>query len=62
MALPLQCDLVEYKVQYGGKWEQQQNRTSLDQLRVQHKCTVMGEINGILLQLPVSTLQGPSTV
>ena len=52
------CVLAECKVHHIGKWEQQQHRTSLDHLRVQHKCTVMGEINGNILKLPVSTLQG----
>ena len=33
-------------------------KTSLDQLFVQHKCPVIGEINGVCLVLPVSTLQG----
>ena len=40
------CVLVYRKVQHRGKWEQQQLRTSLDQLFVQHKCTAMGKING----------------
>ena len=52
------CVLAECKVHHIGKWEQQQHGTSLDHLRVQHKCTVMGEINGNILKLPVSTLQG----
>ena len=51
----------ECKGQQHGKWEQQQLTTSLDKLRVQQKRTVMGEINGNILHLPVSTLQGPST-
>ena len=57
---PIGCVLVERKAQNRGKWEQQQHRTSLDQLLVQHKCTVMGKINGKYLQLPFPTLQGPS--
>ena len=40
------CVLAECRVQHSGKWEQQQHRTSFDQLFVQHKCTVMGKING----------------
>ena len=37
------CVLVERKAQHRGKKEQQQHRTSLDQLLVQHECTVMGK-------------------
>ena len=33
-------------------------KTSLDQLFVQYKCTVMDEINGHYLQLPLFSLQG----
>ena len=33
-------------------------KTSLDQLFVQYKCTVMGDINGHYLQLPLFSLQG----
>ena len=40
------CVLVECKALHSGKWKQQQHRTSLDQLRRQHKCTVMGKIYG----------------
>ena len=36
---------------------QQQHKTSLDQLHVQQKCSVSGEINGICLLLPVFTPQ-----
>ena len=35
---PIACVLIECRVQYGGKWEQQQQRTNLDQLRIQHRC------------------------
>ena len=55
---PIGCVFVERKAQYKGKWEQYQHRTSLDKLVVQHKRTVMGEINGNMLQLPFSTIQG----
>ena len=54
---PIAWVLTECKTQHSGKWRQQQHRTSLDQLRVLHKCTVTGELNGILLLHPVSTLQ-----
>ena len=37
-------------------------KTSLDQLFVQHLCTVMDEFNGNNLQLPTIPLQGPSTL
>ena len=47
------CVLKQCKAKHSGKGEQQQKRTSFDQLRVQHKCTIMGEINGNILQLPV---------
>ena len=50
--------LVECKGQHNGKWEQQQHRTILDQLRIQHKCKVMGEMNEKKLLLPVFTQQG----
>ena len=33
-------------------------KTSLDQLFVQYKCTVMADINGHYLQLPLFSLQG----
>ena len=55
---PNGCVLVEKKAQHRGKWQQQQHRTSLDQLLVQHKCTVMDEMNGNCEQLPFSTLRG----
>ena len=55
---PIACVLVECKAQHNGKWNQQQHRTSLDQLRVQDMCTVMGKIYGNVLQLLVSILQG----
>ena len=55
---PIGCVLVECKAQLSGEWEQHQHRTSLDQLGVQYKCTVKGEMNGNLLQLPVHTPQG----
>ena len=35
---PIACVLVECKAQHSGKLEQQQHRTSLDQLCVLHKC------------------------
>ena len=38
---PIGCVPVECKAQLSGEWEQHQHRTSLDQLGVQHKCTVM---------------------
>ena len=59
---PIDGVLVERKAQLRGKGEQQQQRTSLDQLLVQHKCTVMGKMNGNYLQLPLSSLQGPSSL
>ena len=59
---PKVCVLVGWKAQQSGKEEKQQHRTSLDQLFVQHKCTVMGKINGNYLLLPFSSLQGPSTL
>ena len=37
------CVLVKRKAQHRGKKVQQQHKTSLDQLLVQHKCTVMGK-------------------
>ena len=40
---PIVYVLVDGKAQHRGKWEQQQHRTSLDQLLVQHKCTVIGK-------------------
>ena len=40
------CVIVERKAQYRGKWEKQQHRTSMDQLEVQHECTVKGGMNG----------------
>ena len=40
--------------QCSGKWELKQHRTSLDQLRIKQKCTIIGEINGFFLQPPVS--------
>ena len=43
---PIACVPAEYKAKHSGKWEQQQHRTSLDQLCVQHKCAVNGKING----------------
>ena len=55
---PIVCVLVEWKAQDSGKWEQQQHRTSLDQLLVQHKCTFMVEMNGKYLKLPFSALTG----
>ena len=36
--------LLERKAQHRGKWEQKQLRTSLDQLPVQHKYTVMDKM------------------
>ena len=54
---PIGCVLVERKAQHRGKLEQQQHRTSLDQLLVQHKCTVVDKMNGNYLQLPYSSLQ-----
>ena len=55
---PIVCVLVECKAQPSAKWEQQQHRTSLDQISIQCKSTVMVEINGHFCQLPVSTLKG----
>ena len=49
---PVACVLVERKAQHRGKWKQQQHRTSLHQVLVQHKCTVEGKMNGKYLQLP----------
>ena len=43
---PIGCVLVECKAQLSGEREQLQHRTSLDQLGVQYKCTVKGEMNG----------------
>ena len=54
---PITFVIVECKAQHSGEWKQQQHRTSLNELSVQHKCTVMGEMNEISLQLPVYTLQ-----
>ena len=45
---PIGCVLVEWKAQHREFWEQLQHRTSLDQLFVQHKCTVMGQLNGTM--------------
>ena len=59
---PIGCVLVERKAQHRGKWEKQQHRTSLDQLQVQHKCTAKAGMNGNYLQLPFSSLQGPSSL
>ena len=61
---PIGCLLVERKGQLKGKLEQQQHRTSLDQLLVQHKCTVMGKINTKkkLFTAPVFPLKGPSSL
>ena len=59
---PIGCVLVERKAQHRGKWEQHQHRTSLDQLKVKHKCTVWGGMNGNYLQLPFSSQQGPSSL
>ena len=59
---PIGCVPVECKAQLSGEWEQQQHRTSLDQLGVQHKCTVMGEMYGNLLHLPFNSIQGPSSL
>ena len=39
-----------------GQGEQHQHRSSLDQLHIQHKCIVRGEMIGYFLLLPVSTL------
>ena len=41
-----QTSIAKRKVQHRGKWEQQQQRTNLDELLVQHECTVMDKING----------------
>ena len=49
---PIGCVLVEMKAQHREKWEPQKYRTSLDQLKVKHKCTVNGGLNGNYLQLP----------
>ena len=54
---PIACVPVEFKAKRRGKWEQQQQRTSLDQLCIQHKWTVMGEMNDNLMPLPVLPLQ-----
>ena len=37
-------------------------QNSFEQLLVQHKCTVMGKMDGIYLQVPYSSLQGPSSL
>ena len=55
-ASPIDCVLVERKAQHREKWEQQQYKTSLDQLEVKHKCTVKGGLNRNYLQLPFSPL------
>ena len=52
------CVLIECKDQHSGKWEQQQHRTSSNQLCIQQKCTAMREMNGKCWHLPVSTLHG----
>ena len=49
--------IVECKAEHRGEWEIQQHRTSLDQLGVQHKCTVIGEMNDNFLKLSLSTLE-----
>ena len=59
---PIGCALVEWKAQHREFWEQLQHRTSLDQLFVQHKCIVLGQLNGNYLHLPYSILQGLSTL
>ena len=58
---PIACVLVECKSQHSGKWEQQQHRNSLDHLRVQHKFTVMGEMNAApsFHSTGISNLRGP---
>ena len=38
---PIACVLIECKTKHSGKWEQQKHRTSLDQLHIQHKATVI---------------------
>ena len=52
------CVLVECNAQHSGKWKQQQQGPSLDQVRVYG----YGWNQWNFLQLPVSTLQGPSTL
>ena len=59
---PMFCVLVERKAWHRGKWEQQQHRTSLAQLLVQHKRTVMAKMNGYYLYLLFSSLQRPSSL
>ena len=41
---PIACVLVECKAKHSEKWEQQHHRTRSDQLLIQHKYTVIGEI------------------
>ena len=55
---PIGCVLVERKAQHKGKRQQQQHRTSLDQILVRLKCTGMDEMNGNCWQLPFFTLLG----
>ena len=57
---PIACVLVERKAQH--RVGATAHRTSLDQLLVHCKCTVMGKVNGKYLQLVFSSLQGPSTL
>ena len=45
---PIVCVLIERKAKHRGKWKQHQHRTCWDQLLVQHKCTVMGKMDGNL--------------
>ena len=59
---PIGCVLVDRKAQHRGKKEQQLRRTSLDQLLLQHKCTVMGKMNRNDLTLPFFSLQRPSSL
>ena len=59
---PIGFVIVERKAQHRGKSEEQLHRTSLGQLLVQHKRTVMGKLNGNYLHLPFSSLQGPSSL
>ena len=59
---PIGRVLVQRKDQHRGNWEQQQDRTSLNQLLVHNKCTVLGKMNENYLQLPFFSLHGHSSL
>ena len=59
---PIGRVLVEKKAQHRGTKEQQQHRPSLNQMLVQYKCKVLGIMNRSYLHLPLSSLQGSSSL